>query len=247
MIDYSVYSLTTFQKILFNFIVLNLSLVLSWTFYDSILFSLFCFLIIRPSQTLFRNYLQEKRQNTLLLQFKDLLYFLSSSITVGRSIGQALNEARESLKGTYKPSDYIMKELFYMTERMNQTNESDILVLEDFARRTALEDVKDFVSVCKICKETGGNLTKAIAKTTDMIADKISLERELKVIAAQKHFEGRIVGLAPFIMVLGMRIMSPEYLEPLTNTLEGRIVSTISLALIASGWIIIERMNQIDI
>jgi len=183
----------------------------------------------------------------LLLQFKDLLYYLSSSVSVGRSIRQALNEAIESLSGTYSHSDYIITELIYMTERMQRSNESDIAVLEDFASRTDLEDVKDFVSACKICKETGSNLTKAISKTTEMITDKISLERELKTIAAQKHFEGRIVGIAPFAMVLGMRIISPEYLVPLTGTFEGRLVSTISLALITSGWIIIERMNQIDL
>ena len=247
MIDYCTYRLSTFQKIVFCSLAFAAALILGWLFYDNILTSLFIFLALQPLQNVYKNYLIEKRKSTLLFQFKDLLYSMSSLMSVGRSIGQALEESIDFWKGTYDEKDYIIIELKYMTGRMSESRESDIAVLEDFAGRTGLEDIKDFVSACRICKETGSNITKAISKTSDIIGDKISLEKELKNIASQKRFEGRIVGLAPFVMIFCVKTISPEYLLPLTCTFEGRIATTVSLVLIVFSWIVIERMNKCDL
>lgn len=247
MIDYNTYSLSTFQKIIFYSLTFAAALILSWLFYDNIHISIFIFLALQPLQSVYKNYLLEKRKSILLLQFKDLLYSLASLISVGRSIGQALEESVSYWQGTYSKNDYIIRELKYMSARMSESRESDIRVLEDFAQRSGLEDIKDFVAACRICKETGGNITKAITKTSDIIGDKINLERELKNIASQKRFEGRIVGLAPFVMIFGVKIMSPEYLIPLTDTFEGRIATTISLGLIVFSWMVIERMNRSEL
>ena len=247
MTDYSTYRLSPFQKIIFNSLAFTAALILGWLFYDNPLTSLFIFLALQPLQKNFTNYLIEKRKNKLLLQFKDLLYSLSSLMSVGRSLGQAMEESVPFWKGTYGEDDYIILELNYMTGRMRESRESDVSVLEDFARRSALEDIKDFASACRICKETGSNITKTISKTSEIIGDKISLEKELKTLLAQKRFEGRIVGFAPFAMLLGMKIMSPQYLLPLTSTLQGMVITTMALGLMSCGWLLIERMNHIDL
>ena len=64
---------------------------------------------------------------------------------------------------------------------------------------------------------------------------------------AQKIFESRIVALAPFAMVLLLKIMSPDYLEPMTATQGGRIITTFSLGLAAAALLMMERINKIEI
>ena len=44
-----------------------------------------------------------------------------------------------------------------------------------------------------------------------------------------------------------MKVASPEYLAPLTSSNTGHLISTMALALIVAAWMIIERVNNIEI
>ena len=107
--------------------------------------------------------------------------------------------------------------------------------------------IEDMVMVCNTCKKSGGNLSLALEQCSNIIGDKIDLERELQVVMSQKKFEGRIVAVAPFALLFLIKLILPEYLSPLTETGSGRLVSTISLVLIVSAWIFIERVNNFEV
>lgn len=195
----------------------------------------------------YRKTLLEKKKSERLVQFRDMLYSISSSVSAGRTMAQALEESMDFWKATYSPDDYIMRELRQMTARIREGNEKDVTVLRDFAERSGLEDAADFVAVYENCRMTGGNLPVAISRATTVIGDKITLEKELKTLMAQKIFESRIVALAPFMIVILLRIISPEYLVPMTETTEGRLVMTLALGLMAAALIMMERINDIEI
>ena len=105
--------------------------------------------------------------------------------------------------------------------------ESDILY--DFANRSALEDIRGFIDVYVQCKTTGGNLQKVIMSTIEVIMDKMNIQREIKVIVAQKQMEGKIVAIMPIIVLAFLNLVSPSYLSPMYDTLAGKIIMTISL------------------
>ena len=195
----------------------------------------------------YKNTIIEKKRSKRLVQFRDLLYSISSSISAGRSMASALEESVDFWQTTYGSEDYIMTELHYMTSRIREGNEQDIVVLKEFAERSGLEDAADFVAVYESCRITGGDLPKAINRATTIIGDKITLERELKTMMAQKIFESRVVMAAPFAIVLLLRITSPEYLEPMMLTAQGRFIMTAALGLMAAAMVMMERINNIEI
>ena len=235
------------EKQRFAICAIALGMTTGLLFYDSpaagVLLTLCCGFYL----PVYKRNLTEKKKSQLLLQFRDLLYSISSSVSAGRTVAQALEESVDFWKATYEEKDYIMQELAYMNGHIQKGGEKDIDVLKDFAKRSGLEDISDFVSVYESCRMTGGNLVQGINRATTIIGDKITLERELKTLMAQKIFESRIVALAPFAMVLFLRIMSPEYLEPLTTTQGGRIITTFALGLMAVSLVMMERINKIEI
>lgn len=246
-IYYDSMDLSTTEKQRFVIAALALGMTTGMLFYDSPVAGIFLTLSCGFYLPRYRQNIREKKKAQLLLQFRDLLYSISSSVSAGRTVAQAMEESVDFWKATYEENDYIMKELTYMNGRIEKSGEKDIDVLRDFAARSGLGDISDFVSVYESCRLTGGDLPRAINRATTIIGDKITLERELKTLMAQKIFESRIVSIAPFVMVLMLKIMSPDYLEPMTATQGGRVITTFALGLMAVALVMMERINKIEI
>ena len=54
----------------------------------------------------------------------------------------------------------------------------------------------------------------AISRAASVIGDKITMEKELSTALSEKLAEGRIVGIAPFLMTAAMKFVSPAYMQP---------------------------------
>ncbi|MDY3239280.1 MAG: hypothetical protein SOW80_04055 [Anaerovoracaceae bacterium] len=232
-------------------VVLTVSLaagtVTGWLFYDRLQLGLCIsgalFFMAKPR---YMRWQLQRRKRILLLQFRDVLYSISSAVSVGRSMAQALEESMDFWKGTYDEKDLIMRELAAMVRQMKEGNARDLDVLKDFAGRSGLQDILDFVMVYENCRTSGADLVKAIDRATGIIGDRIDLERELHMLMAQKQFEGRIIMISPFALLLFLKISSPGFLEPLTASSAGMMVSTAALGLVAASVLLMERVNQFE-
>lgn len=244
--DYKSLELSLKENIFFYTLSASAAVFTGWLFYDSPFAGAVWLLLTVFVKPRYASNLNRKRKNKLTLQFKDMLYSVSAFVLSGRSLGQAMEASVDFWKGTYGEKDFIIKEIRAMSKRMKEGGERDVELLKDFAMRSGIEDINDFAVACDTCKKTGGDFAKAVSRCADIIGDKLSLEKELNVIASQKRFEGRIVGMAPFAIILFIKLLAPEYLYPLSHTQQGRAVSTIALMAIVIGWLMIERMNDIE-
>ena len=242
--DYRVRELTLCEKTAFRTAALAAGILVGHLFYDSFAAGLIIGILMFFLEKPFREALKERRQRVLARQFKDMLY---SSVSTGRDLGQAIEESAVFWQSTYDEDDLIIREIRLMEKKMKQSNMSSIEVLGDFASRSGLEDAEDLTLICATCRETGADLAAALQKGADIIGDKISMEREIQTVMSQKRFEGRIVGAMPVLITAAIRIVSPEYLAPLFQTMTGRIISTFSLILMTAGFLSIERVNKIEI
>jgi tight adherence protein B len=159
---------------------------------------------------------------------------------------QALKESLDFWGNTYGEKDRIVMEVRRMIRGMEDANETDVTVLRDFAERSGLRDIRDFVNVYESSKSTGADMGRAIARATGVIADRIDMDRELKSMMAAKLSEGRIVGLAPVALVLAMRVFAPGYMEPMYSTASGAMAALISLSLSGIAIFMTERINRVD-
>lgn len=246
-IFYDNISLSIKEKLVFISVICTLGLGLGLLFYESIKAGICLTLLFSLTLPKYKMMLVNQRKSKLLMQFRDVLYSLSSSIYAGRSMTKALQEAKEFCESTYKSTDYILIELNYMNRCITNGLEEDKTVLRDFAKRSGLADIDDFVSVYESCKLTGGNLPQTINRAISIIGDKIGLEHEIKSLLSQKIFEGRIVGVAPIVVVGFVKMSSPEYFSPMVYTEDGKILATLALVLLGVGLLIIEGVKKIDI
>ena len=245
--DYSVYEITGRERVLFFGAGYLAAAGLVFLFYHSIILSAVSGFLVVKLKPFYESYRARQRMQKLNIQFKDMLYSLSSSIVAGRQMSEALIEAADSLAVMYGPSEPIMMELNHMKRCITENNESDRELLADFARRSCCEDINNFVQVYIICRNMGGDLEKIIARTSIILTDKMNIEREIKAITAQKKFEGRLIALMPVAMLLILNLLSPSYIVPLYSGLPGRLVMTGCLGAGLWGLLMMERISSIEI
>ena len=245
--DYSIYEMTDKERTLFFSAGYLAAAALMFLFYRSLILSAACGFLIVKLKPYYTAYRARERMQRLNMQFKDMLYSLSSSIAAGRQMPQALVEAADSLAVMYGPGEPIMMELNHMKRCIIENNESDRELLADFARRSCCEDINNFVQVYIICRNMGGDLEKIIARTSAILTDKMNIEREIKAVTAQKKFEGRLIALMPVAMLVILNLLSPSYIVPLYSGLPGRLIMTGCLGAGLWGLLMMERMSNVDI
>ncbi len=245
--DYSIYEMSPREKIVFFSLgFLGFALIL-FLFYHSIIVSLLGGFLIIKTRPLYERYRVEDRNKKLDIQFKDLLCSISASISSGRQMSEALVESWDNLSMMYSSKDLIMTELSHMKFSIEENNESDRILLADFARRAHNDNINNFVRVYSTCRSLGGDLEKIIARTSDILTDKMNIDSDIEVIMAQKKIEGRLIALMPIAMIFILNVLSPVYIAPLYESLGGRTVMTFALGTWICGLWLMEKIAKIEI
>jgi len=191
--------------------------------------------------------LAKRRKELVKLQFRDALYFISVSLSAGKSFETALLDAQQALERVYPDKNaIIIRELELINARvmMNVPVEQ---ALNDFAQRVRIEEVKSFADIFSISKRAGVNLVEVIKNTSGMIREKIEVRQEIENLIAGKKLEQKILSVTPFVMVYLIKSSSSEFLEPLYSTAAGRVVMTVALLLLLAGHVIAKKIMNIEV
>ena len=188
----------------------------------------------------------KKKQTLFRIQFKEAIQSLSMALTVGYSVENAMRETIKDLKGIYKKDDMILREFSYMIRQL-QMNVSVEKVLQDFAQRTADEDVQTFVTVFNMAKRSGGDTMEIIRNAVRQMGEKIDVEREITTLVSGKKLELKIMTMIPLGMVLYMKISFPEFLDVLYGNLAGVIIMSICLLVYVVAYEMGRRIVEIEV
>ena len=194
------------------------------------------------------SYAGMQRKKDIKLQQRQFLHFLqnlSASIESGRSMEEGMEESlRRLLAQKAKKTDFLRGMEKTITDRQ-ESREADIHLLEKIADESVLDDLKDFVRSYGICRRTGGDMEQAIGLTCQVISEKMKLQQELQVLSAQKRMEARLISLMPLMILLFLRITSPDYIAPLYDTGAGRMIMTLSILTIGAGYYWTDRIMEV--
>ena len=97
--DYRKLELSFHEKAGFRAAVISTGMMIGWAFYDSVIAGLAAGIALMMTENMYKKGMLEKRKRRLLSQFKDLLYSISSFVSTGRSLGQALEESIDFWRG----------------------------------------------------------------------------------------------------------------------------------------------------
>ena len=246
-VDYDIYVMTRKEKLGYMILAAVCIFVVGYIFYHSIIISLILCPLAYFYPKLKTREIIEERKIELNLQFKDMLYSVSSSIAAGKSIEIAFKDVIKDILIIYPdPETDIILEAEEIVKKleMNETIEN---ALFDFAARTHIDDIESFADVFYTCKRTGGNLIEVIRNTSNMISDKIDMKQEIYLLLAQRKFEQKIMNVIPIVLIMILSSSSWDYMEPIFTNIIGRIVMTICIGLLVISYFISKKMRDIKI
>lgn len=245
--DYNVYIMSKKEKIFYTSVAMLVLFVVGFIFYHNIILSLLLMLLgikfpdIRTVQII------EKRKKQLTVQFKDMLYSLSSALSVGKSVEMGLRDCLKDLEIIYpdKSTDIIV-EIEYILRGigMNATTES---MFQQFADRAHIEDVENFVDVFVTCKRTGGDIIEVIRSTSNTIGEKIEIKQEIDTVISGKKYEFQFLMIMPIAMVLILSTTAADYMLPVFTTVVGRIMMTIAIGIFIIAYFVGSKIMRIEI
>ncbi|WP_082415946.1 type II secretion system F family protein [Numidum massiliense] len=247
-LDYTVYHMRLIEYVLYALAAGVFFFFIGYIFYSSFIAAAIFALLGLFFPRVQKKKLLAKREQELGLQFKEAIASLSASLAAGRSTENSFREVVKDLRLLYPdPNTYIIRE-FELINRRVENGATIERALEDFARRTQVEDIINFVDVFTTCKRTGGDLVEVIRRTSDIISDKIDIQQEISVMVAQKRFESKILSVVPLGMILLLKYMAADYLEPLYRWSDfGPVVMTFCLLLLGASYWLSQRIMNIKV
>ncbi len=188
----------------------------------------------------------QKRQQLLLLQFREALSVLSSFLSAGYSSENALQSSLPELIHLFGEDALIVREyrLILKGIEMNRPVEE---LFADFGRRSGLDDIMNFAEIYIAARRSGGELVRIVSHASDVIRDKLSVKEEILTVNASRRYEQKIMNLLPFFIILYMNFTSPDFFFVLYTTLAGRLVMTGCLAVYVLAVLLAERILQIEV
>lgn len=220
--------------------------VLTFIFYRS----LSVFFILFPVGICYPLYkkkdLKKQRLLTLGSQFKEGIVILSSFLSAGYSVENAFLMSSGEIELLYGEDGYLSREFVYICQQV-KNNRSIEVVLQDFADRSGLDDVRNFVQVFSVAKRSGGELVPIMKHTVEIIHDKGRIQEEIATLTASKRLEQKVMNLLPLLIVCYIELTSKGFFDVLYTTGIGRAVMTVCLLVYLLSYLFSGKILEIDV
>ena len=189
--------------------------------------------------------LQLARQKKLKSQFRDMLEALTTSLNAGKNVMDSFIAVSEDLKVQYEEDAFILKELDIIIKGM-ENNISLESMLNDFGKRSGIDDIVSFANVFEICYRKGGNIKDTIRNTYEILSDKMNIVEDIETIVTSSKTEQNMMIMMPILIIGLIKTTSADFAENFVSP-SGIVATTIAIVLFVAAYIVSKKMLDIKI
>lgn len=187
---------------------------------------------------------QKKRAEELTLHFKEALLSVLAALKAGYSVENAFVEAYRDLEYRFGSADEMAKELLFINRQVKNNVPIERL-LEDFAKKSGNDDIRDFAQVFAIAKRSGGDMGRVLERTVSMLTRKMETQENIRMLVASKRYEQQIMNVVPMGIIFYIRLTNPGYFDVLYHNPAGIAVMTAALAVYLAAYRLSEKILEI--
>jgi tight adherence protein B len=119
--------------------------------------------------------------------------------------------------------------------------------LDDLGHRVPLLEVNLFIAAVQLHSRTGGKLSEVLSGLAENMREGISLQGEVRSLAAHGKLTGIILTVLPIGIAIMMLIVSPGYMQTLFNHPYGKNLITAAVVCLVLAQLIIRKIVDIKV
>jgi len=233
-----------FMKLIVEWCVMCLAV--AWLMYDELLLCWLFFPGVYWWIHFRREMLKENHKRKYSGQFAEGLTAWAAAVGSGYSAESAIPEALKDMRMIHGKDNEMMEEFERMAAQISLNQNIEELFFE-MADRSGLEDAVSFADVFRAARRNGGNLSKIMEDTAELMQEKERVNQEIEILLAGKRYEQRIMCMIPLGMILYLRLGSPGYLDALYHSVAGACVMTVCLILYGAAVYMGSKVLKIEV
>jgi tight adherence protein B len=173
-------------------------------------------------------------------QLADNLDVLAGAMRTGHSTMGALSVMVDS---AIEPSKSEFRRVL-QDEQLGVPLDDALMVM---ARRMHSYDAEQVALVMRLQREAGGNTAEVLDRVAEVIRGRMELRRLVDVLTAQARISRWILTALPIFVLLALAFTGGDYLDPMINTLIGRIALVFGAIMVMIGSFWIKQISKLDV
>ena len=183
---------------------------------------------------------RKKRMEKFQAQLPEALDLIGRALRAGHAFTSGMKLAADEFDDPLGPE---------FDETLNEVNFGISVpdALKNLSRRVDCADLKYFVVSVILQRETGGNLAEIIESIAHIIRERYKFKGKVRALSAEGKLSAIILVAIPFFIVIALRILNPEYINPLFTEPAGRMLAGIAAFMMFIGILFIKKMVKIKV
>ncbi len=178
-----------------------------------------------------------KAFNAALPEAIDLM---ARSLLAGHSMGSSIELVAEQ---SPEPLAFEFVQV-YQQQRLGLQFRDALLQV---GARVPSRDLQFLITAILVQKETGGDLTEILTRTSHVIRERIRIEGEVRTRTAQGRLTGWILAMLPVVLLAVISFVTPDYSQALFHDPIGQKLLYAGAILIVIGALIIRRIVDVQV
>lgn len=185
-------------------------------------------------------FIRQRRLNQIELQLPDVLLMLSGSIRAGASLQLGLEAvAQDAQPPLSQEFDLLLREL--------RVGVDFGIALKNLEERAPLPDMLLVTSAMSLSRDVGANLSETLTSVASTLKNKQALEGKIRSLTAQGKMQGVVMAGLPIFLIVVLKFMEPEAMEPLFTRWYGWVTVAIIAVMTMIGYHFIRKITTIDV
>jgi len=184
--------------------------------------------------------LRGRRLKAFNNQLSDSINLLVNSLRAGYSVMQATEAIAEEMG----PPISVEFGRVVQEVQFGITLEQ---ALGHMLRRITSEDLDMLITAINVQREVGGNLAEVLDSISHTIRERVRIKGEMQALTAQSRISGYMVSLIPVALAGFMYLINREFISLLFTHICGYMMLGAAFLGIILGFVIINKMMQIDV
>jgi tight adherence protein B len=184
---------------------------------------------------------QSKRLKLMDAQLPDMLNLMVNGLRAGFSTLQAMESVSKEMPAP------ISDEFRRVVQEM-QLGITMPKSLDNMLRRMPSDDLDFIVTAINVQREVGGNLAEIMDTISFTIRERVRIKGEISALTAQVRYSGSFLALLPVLLLLLLFFINRPYvMEFFNNPPCGYIALALAALLIVVGYLVMNRLGDIEI